>query len=255
MPKSRVAFTCFAAFSVFIAYGSYSFAADSASVAIAKREEYSARGFRIGVRETWTVTGSLRFDTQSALTTAINALQSAFSVGGGNLILYDNSGNATAHGLISSACRGGTKVISPPNFPTGSGAEYATIRNFSVTVEGLIIDTSTGLLEFEERIDTQGAGGPREVFLPVITGTPRKQTVAQRTITRATQSGSATGYGSYPNIPGPIFPKSEIQEQRKITRISPQMDRGTLHTYRVSWSYSFQDVAPLLALPTIRTGA
>lgn len=235
-----------------LAYGNYSHAQNECAVVISKRPYYSSRGFRQGVRETWTITGVLQASTQAGITTAIALLRSAYAVNGLDVALYlDDGSTLTDHFILSRNTLGGVRVIAF-EFPNGTGAEYSTFRSYSITLEADFADATPLLLEFDESLDFSGTGGARRVLVETMDGPPQEQIVANRTIYRASQSGRSVGSFTWPPIPSPIWPAAEMLERRRTKRKTPRRVGNNATEYAVEWSYEFESGSPLSGNPTVQ---
>ena len=231
-------------------YGSYAHSANEVSLTVSKQAEFSDLGYRRGTRETWTIAGVLQGGSQTEITSAIAALQTAYGTNGLNAGLYlDDGMTVTAHFLDSSATRGGVNVKSV-SFPQGKGAEYSTFRTYQVVLEALFPEEESVYLSWTESISTTGTGGPKFILVPLISGAAQKQIVQQNTVVKVSQRGSATGVANWPSPAAPLFPDYEKVEQRSISRDTPRMHRTNNEGYRVSWSYAFEDGAWFSANPT-----
>lgn len=264
---------------MYLKFGDYSHSIGEADVSMRQVRQYSDRGQMVGILHTWTIKGVLQAASQSALSTAITALEAAYSsrrrVGIG---LYFDDGTASAHNLTAARSLSGVKVTNGPDYPTGSGGEYSTYRSYEIVVESLQPPTDESgdplppeqnpantpgangvpvlLMEWEETLSFSG-GGPRYVFLELLEGDPVRQIVAQRTPYRARQSGSALAFQDYAAFPEPFSPDNELQTERERTQISPkrveaQNGQPAYQEYRCSWSYSFQSTQPMSGSPSIR---
>lgn len=236
---------------MYVKYGSHQHASGECHVGIARQGLRSDHGILYAIRETWTITGMLIGANSAALTTSIAALEAAYSLDTGDLYLYEDTGTATAHSLLSADTIGGTRVTQHPSFPTGSGAEYATHRTYVIVVEG---DRYTGadLLSFNEQITFTG-GGMEWGFLPVLNGTPPRQIFREQTPYKAIQTGHSTHLTRYPVPPGPMWPGAEHVTQRQITYNGP-MRTGLggfvqFIGYGVQWSYTFEDTSGFAGSP------
>jgi hypothetical protein len=238
---------------MYLKYGSYQHAANEASVVISKDTVFSEAGTARGLRERWNIQGRLQADDQAALTAAIGALEAAYAVQAQDVGFYVDDGQPTSHRIESAATLGGVRVISPPSFPQGQGAEYSTFRTYSIVLEAEWLDTQAGLLSWHESIRFSG-GGPQFGHLEPINGQPVKQLLKQATTYRAVQSGEAVGYLAYPVPALPIWPQAEHVNRREIhfdlPRRSGPPGHATYTQFKVRWSYVFEDAGPLLGLPT-----
>lgn len=245
---------------MYIKYGSYQHLDAECSVVIDKTPVYSDRGKLDYTRETWTISGELQASSQAALTTAINALQTAYGSNGHDLGLYLDNGTATSHILPSGRCLGGTR-ITRFSFPQGRGAEYATFRNYQITVEGDFRSqnqlqagggggavNSDNLLEWEESLTFMG-GGPRFGFLIPLNGLPQKQLLSQATPYSAVQAGRAVGSITWPLPSAPLWPDAEHVDERRIDKRGPKRLNTLLRGYEIVWQYNFESAVPLIGNP------
>lgn len=236
-----------------LAYGNYRFALDEVAIAIQKTTVENDARQPLAIRETWTLNGMLmsRTGQPSELTQRIAALQSAFAVNGRDLVLYLADGvTPSAHALRSLATIGGVRVTQPPSFPDGSGAQYATFRTFTATLEAdvPVVDAANKLISFSETLEFSG-GGPVYGFLEPLADQPVKQMLKRNSAFAATQSGQAVGYLAYPQPPSPIWPESQLTLP-DVRLTSPKRSGESFMEYGVSWSYRFMSATPLDGVPT-----
>ncbi len=242
-----------------LAYGDYRHALGETAVIISREGVFSASGEPLAVRERWLIEGALQAATPALLTQAIQTLVAAYGANGLDLTLYLPDGTTpSAHRIVSSQTLGGTRVVRPPSFPQGKGAEYATYRSYSIEIEAEVpsTDSSSVLLVWDEVLTFSG-GGPRWTYLATLTGTPILQTLQQSTPYRATQVGRAIGYSSYPTPASPIWPLALHTDEVTIMRKLPRRAANGVHArdveYEVTWSYRFDSDLPLSGDPTPRS--
>jgi hypothetical protein len=243
-------------------YGNYAHQPGEVTIAVTKRAVNSPRGLKSLIRQTFTVAGVLLSSdgTPATLTTQMNALGNAYGVNPNtgqvtgaadfqNAILYLGDGvTPTEHQMYSGNSLSGTRVTSF-SWLNGNNAEYVSFRSYSLTIEADFADPTQNLLDFSETLAVEGDGGPRVIWIESLDGEPQPQLSSAATTMRATQSGSATGAFQYPNIPGPLYPDSELSPLRKL-KIGPVKRVGqSLYEFPVSWSYSFEDVSLDKAFP------
>jgi hypothetical protein len=236
-------------------YGTYSHAQDTVSLAVTREPVRNERDQRYAVRERWTIDGWLTGADAAALTTAIDALETAYATDGQNLILYLNDGvTPTSHSLASASALGGVRIISGPEYPEGAGAEYAVIRNFRITAEALFEDSSPqALVDYSETIQVTGTGGARRVVIPVLVGSPIVQETATATPVFISQDGQATGLTAYPAANLPVTGLHEHVDRRQISRRNPKRQAdGTDRFYEITWHYEFTEAAAATATPTAK---
>lgn len=221
---------------LYLKFGSYQHEANECAVVIARESVQSPDGVQSAIRERWSISGRLQKDTQAELTTAIRALEAAYSTGNKDVGLHLSTGAATAHGVLNRQTVRGTRVTQPPSFPEGAGAEYSTFRNYTIGLEWEIPDPTTSLLSWAESITFEGTGGPNWGFLIPLVGPPQQQMFSQASEVRAVQSGRAIGNGAYPTPPPPIWPAFELGPAR---RVAPSLPSFRSNEREISWSYTF----------------
>lgn len=245
---------------MYLKYGNYTHQLDEAAVNISRQALLTDAQVPYGYKETWRVTGFLQADTAAQVTTAIRALERAYSVHGQNVSLLMNDGSASAHAMNSSDSVGGVIIMEPPSFPEGTGAEYSTFRSYAITLEAEFGTdpsggTPSGIISWEETVTLSG-GGPRHVLLELRSGPPQKQLVSEQTVFRATQTGHAVGYLNWPVVPAPIWPAHEDQPARQVSFDNPEETGYGAFAFRknfpVSWSYQFHSASLLNGRPTRR---
>lgn len=235
-------------------YGSYQHDDNEAFVVFRTENQISSRGERLNQRRIAQISGVLHGTDQDDLEANMAVLRAAYNVDGKDFRVYLNDGTtlSTDHKLINSESASGVQVVSGPIWTQGrGGAEHSTFRSYEIVLAAEYV-TNAILESWEEEITQVGTGGERVVYVELATEPPDRQVVNQRTLTFASQSGTAVGVGAYPEPPAPVFAGDEIQVSRTISRRSPRK-RGRIWTgYRISWSYEFHSPAPLEGLPSIQ---
>jgi hypothetical protein len=238
---------------MYLKYGNYRHADNEVAVTIAKEGLFTQAGMPRGVRERWNLQGRLHAADQAALGAAIAALSAAYSIQGQDLAFYLDTGERSSHAILSAATNGGVRVVSPPSFPEGKGAEYSTFRSYTIALEAEVLDPDATVLNWNETVSFTGGGAQFGFFEP-IEGLPQKQLLRVCTTYRASQSGEAVGSFHYPAPAPPLWPGAEHLPQREIRYDLPKRmgppGQATYTQYRVSWSYHFEDAGPLVGLPT-----
>lgn len=229
-------------------YGNYQHTANEVNlISFNQATKYSGRGRIESTVKTATLEVTLIASTQSAIKTAIDDLEDAYSVDGLDWALYHDDGTRSPHSLSSSSSIGGVRVMRL-DWNKSDGAEYATQRTATIVLEAEYAGGSN-LLMFAETLRFSGNGGRRERWIETANGPPQKQTISQRTIARATQSGQAIGLLVEPSPPPPIWPNLEMYDLRDITRTSPQFDGRVFRNWAIAWSYQFESGQPLYGEP------
>lgn len=232
-----------------VQYGSYVHPDNECSLAISRQGIFE-RGICTKIKETWTIDGIINItgsQTIADITTRIYEIENAYLVNG-----LDVSLGGTAHYLQSSRCLGGTRVVNPPQFPKGDGTEYATVRTFSITIEGDILLPAglTGLTEWKETLEFSG-GGARWVIIETRRGAGERQQVSEQVPYRVRQSGSAIGITAWPTVPAPLFPAAEHVERRVLVRMTPERVGNDFTAWPVTWNYEFESISALSGVPTV----
>jgi len=231
-------------------YGPYAHEAGEVGVQIARNFSYDEKLAKSLLTETWTLDAKLFGAGVTDMKTKIEALVAAYSTNGFNLILFQSDGiTPTAHQLISAASRDGTRVLMPVDFPEFNGPEHVTYRTYRIVVVAEFeIAGRAELLMFHESV-TQSGGLRRRIFQESLTGEPIPQTVNEKTVFKATQSGTAVGNTAFPAIPDPLFPDAQDDEVA-ITREGPkEVSTGVFREYQISWEYTFTDTTQMVPIP------
>jgi len=238
---------------VILKFGQYAHANNEVGIVMSRGSLRDQYGIIYGYHTTWTIRGILQADTQADITTAIAALEAAYSSEGKDAILYLDDGiTATAHKLLDGPSFGGVKVKDGPNYPNGVGAEYSTFRTYEITLEASYgFNNAGGLTQFDEVIAMFG-GGPRWILIQTLNGPPQRQQTADMTPFYAQQSGSATGVLTWPEPGSPLFPEHEHRDRRRIVLAGPVASPEAGRSWGVSWSYEFESITELFGQPRFK---
>ena len=210
----------------------YTFTEETTAIQVSTAYVYDSRGRPDKQSQTWQINAYLQASTQSGITSAINSLVSALSTSDGTLTLYINNGTTKSSHEVTN-CR-----LQSVDYPEGSGSEYANHRTVNLTVNGYAdISKDDDIVSYQESLSLSG-GGSRYILLETLNGVPKKFTQKEKTIYRATQSGSATGKTSYPTISAPLFPGQEIDENPSVSKDHTYTESGE-ERFSISWSYEF----------------
>ncbi len=229
-------------------YGSYSHEDNEVSTVFRQSALFDQRGERRGLRKRLELKGVLLGTSQADLTTKMNALEAAYLIDAQNARLLLNNGAVSHHSIVSSQSLTGVRVVQPPSFQPGDGAEYTLLRTYSIVLEADFLGSST-ILNFEEAVTIQGTGGQRFAYLETLNTLPVRQVVNSFTLVRMTQSGSAVGLQSYPFAPSPLWPALEDLGQRTFIRRSPRRNLNGFTDFPISWTYKFTSDVGQDALP------
>lgn len=238
---------------MYLKWGDYTHPLGEPQITITRQPILAESGIPVAHTVTWDIQGKLLGSGQADLDAKIAALNSAYAKQNQDLVLLRSDGQTDSqHSLRRADTRGGTWVVSGPNFPDGGGAEYATVRTFQLQIQAEVPVTNpqTTFVSFEESLRLSG-GGPLFSHVETAFGFPVRQQLRANTTFRAVQSGSAIGYRNYPPVPGPLFGYGNLTHEPVITRVSPKRVGTAHHQYRVSWQYEFESAFPLSGLPHI----
>lgn len=240
-----------------VKFGTFAHDNNEVALSIGNTSKLNEAGAIEFFTETWDLDGFLQADDQLGLNAKIKALEDAYATGGKDLsLLFDNGSTLSAHFMSNSQSLGGTRIVSPPSYPEGTGAEYTTFRRYNITVAADFLPSGSfrvKFLDFQERLTFTG-GGPRFIMLQALNGPPQRQRVAERTAFRLVQSGSQIGQTRrFPPNP-PLFPQDEHRDQRQITEGGPVRNASgrlaRFTEFSTSWQYTFEAINPFRANPT-----
>jgi len=226
-------------------YGSYTHGAGECVVAIEKTAEMAGDATK-WIRERWNITGEIHGSDVADLTAKIQALETAYAVGGKDIRILTDAGVNTAHVMQNSSTVKGTRIVQHPSFPRGEGAEYATYRTFSLAVEGERPASGATLMEYRESVSYAGTCEMTWKYQTPLYTEPQRQQLTAYSVQQIVQEGYAAGLNAYPAYPGPLFPDDEHLEQRMIRLEFPV--KGSTER-RTSWRYVFSSHLPLTGYP------
>ena len=222
---------------MYIKWGSYSFPKNEAQVAIQRHAHLSPSGLPTKYTHVWDIQGMM-MGTPTALATEIAAIESAFASGAQDLVLYNDDNSATPHQLLTADTLSGTRVVRAVSYPTGMGAELATIRTYAVTVEGDISAVSGDtLVHWAESVAVTGNGGANWDLVVPISGSPVAETFTAESVVTVVQRGQAVGIGAYPMPNTPLFSSQILNQEMHVERELPSFLDNRLVT---SWTYTMR---------------
>lgn len=243
-------------------YGSYYHASDEAFIDHDRSSEIDQSGIVISETEKWTIGGRLEAATQSALTAAMQALETAYSTPGLDLILYENDGiTPSALAIYSANTTGGIIITKRPSYGAVRNGAYSTWIDYTIGVQAkqqINSGSTNPIVEWTETLSFTGTGGPRHVCIEVRNGPPVVQQVSQATACRAVQSGRAVGYSGWYLAPPPIWPQW-LKHPDTAGGVSTPKVIGSGATrervnYETTWNYVFESPGPLKGYPTGQPG-
>lgn len=215
----------------------------------------NAQGSRIAHKIRMQVVGEIKAVGQAAINTAINTLINAYALDGFDFGLYHDDNTATHHFIDSSASTTGTRIIQR-SWPRSIGAEYATQRTFSITVEADFDDVQSPpgqnaeIVSFHERLTFIGNGGQDFEIVDGIFG-PIKNITHNSTAQRIVQQGRGVGYTAYlnPALHTPLFPADQHHSRDQYELGSPENQGNVFRNYPSSWRYEFSRLLPGAGVP------
>lgn len=202
-------------------------------VTLSRATRYSPRQKRLNRTDTVHCFGEIQKSSTADIITRIQAIEA---------ILRDDYkdfrytvGGTPAHSLLNSGdCLSGVRVVNV-SFPKGDGAELATKRSFSFTLQATYDVQETDLVSWTETIEQQGDGGPISFLMNTIGG-PMLMFVTARSAIAFVQAGMAVGYKDYP---APGAPAGTVQQgfRSSVTRTSGRQVGNGLRFFTTKWRY------------------
>lgn len=218
------------------------------------RPRLTARKDRRGVPycqvSTLAVEGTLIEADSQAIKAALADMKAALEGGTGDIVLYDNLGRKTGINLTAADAVGRIITLDKLWFEEVNGTQWENYLDFKfeVTAEYALAGVRPGqLIDYQETFLKVGNGGPHEVQQEVLTGPSLRVRLVEQSSCEAVQAGQAVGFGGYPRIPPPLFPRFLQNKEHAVTYFN-----GTGYMsqeYRVSWQYRFTSPRPLNGLP------
>jgi len=210
-----------------------------------RTRQFNRRNRRRSTIVRLSVEGRHKDSTTAALTTKIDAMETAFLTGlsgdGVKAGLYeDDLTTETSHVIDAQGSIDGIRVLQILYNRSG-GAEYASQRSFGITLEVEYRQDGIGgaIQDFRETVRTVGTGGLKRRGVELATGEPYFQTLANKSIQTIYQEGFAIGFGGFPAVvPGPIFPANELFDLREEEPLSPQSHIKGYFDWGWRWSYT-----------------
>ena len=216
-------------------YGGYTFQDNELNlVTLTVQKQYSPRRRKIQDIKTAHCEGQILASDMATFTSRLNEIENALKNDYGNFTY--TIGGTTGHSLLNdSSCVSGTKIIAR-NFPKGDGAEFATRRTFSFTIQGTYDSVEDDLFSWQETVEVIGTGGPKFVILETV-DRPYAMYVSNASVQYFQQTGTAVGYANYPAFPGPNGAGLEFLDRRRETRSSGRQVGNGIRFFPIRWSY------------------
>jgi hypothetical protein len=153
--------------------------------------------------------------------------------------------------MLNAGSTTGVRCVDGPNWPLGENEEFATRRTFTLRFEAEYPYYPAGrvvVTDWKQTISVWG-GEPVVVFLPSVGGPPQAQQTAPTSTFKAIQAGSAVSEGGYAVFPSPLLRAERFNAKRDVH--SPMRKGQGLSEYMISWSYEYESVSRLSALPGV----
>lgn len=215
--------------------GGYTFADNEINlVTVNQLTRYSPRNRKTYKQVSMSLYGELIYSDTATIVSKVQALENAikddykdftYTVGGTLANSLTNSNN----------CLSGVKVISY-SLPKGSPEQLATTRSVSITLQATYDVNEDNLISWTESIKTVGTGGPRFVVIDTVYG-PYKIYIQIQSSQFYYQRGSAVGWSSYIDPPGPVNPDGEFLDRRELERVSGRNMGQSLRYFTTKWGY------------------
>lgn len=243
---------------MYLKVGSYQFDANAVGITTQTDLMRNAYGAPLSKKRRLAVEGFLAGSSQSAISTACDALEAALHSPFQDIIFYHDDATESSLHLKGQGSVSGVRVIQGPNFLDYRGADHILHKRFAFTAEAEypLANTNGLLLRFSERLEFSG-GGPLYIVRAAKIGPAQRQQVYQNTPYVAVQAGEAVGYSTYPPLPRIIWP-AKLKESPRVSLVSPQrMGPSTNQfSYREwvrTWNITYESESPLVGFPTLWT--
>lgn len=237
-------------------YGSYVHDANTCTLSqFLVRQLYSPRHARYATMYSVTLNGQLivndaSITTPSALQAAqyskISALINAYSQNYQDFKFIQDDGTVTRHSLINANSLSGVQVVHR-SWPQGDGAEYATLRSYTIILQALYDEEESELFDYQEYFHYIGNCGPRWTMDDTWDG-PVYQMTYPATHQKMIQTGSAVGWKGYPLVHiNSFYPQWEHTDRRVVSVGHPQRFANGFRMFPVQWKMEH-------SLPTYNQG-
>jgi hypothetical protein len=236
-----------------LSYGQYQFQTNAVLIDVRLRTLLNEGNQPYATVQTFRIKGYLYTAGQADTTAQENALKTALSIPGQDLLFLDDNGNPTSEILLNVGSRTGV-IVTDLHFSDEPGSpEYATLRtfDFTATAEYPRNGAATLLLSFTESLTFWG-GGQIYVHRRAINGPSQRQLVWPFVEYSCTQKGTIVGYLDYPVPAPPKFPQA-LMKAPHITKHAPKRrgQPGAYDWFAVDYQYDFESIIPLAGVPNL----
>lgn len=233
-------------------YGTYTHAAGEVSVSINKTVRETDAGVPYETEHTWVINGTAFGNTTAEVVASLGSLERAYGTWFRDAALFDETTGVVCHALPNAGSTSGVRVLQPPSYPRGDGAELSTFRNYTITLSAIYpaVGQAALIKQWTETLTFSG-GIPDRRMVTTVNSLPVPYITARFTPYRATQVGSAVGAYSYPPVPPPLWPNSLDGPDHPVSYASPTTQKGRLIDWPISWNYRFVASAPLVGRPNV----
>lgn len=239
-------------------YGNYYHSPNSVAFSGVNRTFVRGQSGRVHLLHVdWQLDGKLLGVNQADIFNQLNVMMLAYTQDGLSAGLLDNNGNLTPFTMNGALALGGVRVTSPVSHQQVKGADGVTYLKYKI---GLAADfpyaSALDVMSFSEQLSfTNNNGGPIFVERIPAQGSPILQQVTEQSWFFASQSGSLTQSGPFPQPMSPIFPPAYIRTGgnagQQVSYSSPKTIRAAPIEYGVQWKYEFISPTPLIGWPNV----
>ncbi|QDV78091.1 hypothetical protein [Botrimarina mediterranea] len=189
-------------------------------------------------------------EAQTALSTAIAALEAATAVQGQSVVLMKDNGAQSVHGLNTALAIGGVSY-SPPSYPGDDPTEYVTGRRWQFTASAIFNDFGAGqILDHRETVEISG-GWPQKVRTVVSNGPAIETIVAASTVGMLVQSGTIVGRDQHFPLPPQLYPSLYDPQESSASVATPLMRNGVPYAYSRNYRYVHYKLTGPFDLPEL----
>lgn len=234
-------------------YGNYLHDHGEVAVSISRQNLETDAGVPYECVHTWQVSGRVVADTTAGLVGKLLRLERAYAIPFQAAALVDANG-LVCHALPNAGSVSGVRVVQPPSYPDGSGAQLTTYRDYTVVLSAAYPVFARPLLRLWTETVTLWGGLPDRRVVATVNTAPLVYVARRRTPYYATQVGQAVGYSTWPAPPPPLFPAALDGPEHPRSQTSPRTQEGRLTDFAVGWSYRFSSPLPLVGRPAVMPG-
>jgi len=238
---------------LYLQYGNYRHLLGEVDLSVQRQTRFSEAERPIEEQVSWTISARAEGDTLPLLLAELVKVNLAYQARNQYPVarLLSETG-AVVHELNGPRSIAGIKVVQPPSFGSGRGAEFTTYANYTVRLEAefFVGDPATALVSFQESLSF-GGGHPERGLLTLSAGRPVEFVSARQTPYRCTQSIRAVGLTAYPTwAVRPAFSLALLEgPDHPATFDSPRARNSRDTHFGLSKTFRFASATPLVGVP------